>query len=138
MQIYLSVLSPILSILISLYTLLALFVLVLLSPICVCTTRANFSSRLVRYSAPPLDTQLGLICSPIVPTSHKTPMLVLINLLSPIYALGIAISAWVAAAFWCYAAILGDPDGTDSKNDGVVAVMGVRWWWEVWLKRAVR
>lgn len=65
-------------------------------------------------------------------------MLMLINLLSPIYALGIAISAWVAAAFWCYAAILGDPDGRDSKNDGVVAVMGVRRWWEVWLKRSVR
>ena len=136
-QIYLSVLSPLLSILISLYTLFALLLLILLSPFCFCTSRANFPAQIIRYFAPPLDTQLGLICSPIIPVLHKPSMLVLINLLSPIYALGIAISAWVAAAFWCYAAILGDPDGRDSKNDGVVAVMGVRWWWEVWLSRAV-
>ncbi|KAA6414712.1 MAG: hypothetical protein FRX48_01462 [Lasallia pustulata] len=135
--IYLSVLSPLLSILNSLYTLFALLLLILLAPFRFCTSRANFSAQIIRYFAPPLDTQLGFICSPIIPVLHKPSMLVLVNLLSPIYALGIAISAWVAAAFWCYAAILGDPDDRDSKNDGVVAVMGVRWWWEVWLSRAV-
>lgn len=138
MQVYLSVLSPLLSILISLYALFALLLLSLLSPFCFCTTRANFLSQLIRYLAPPVDTQLGLICSPVTPALHKPSMLVLIILFSPIYALGIALSAWIAAAFWCYAAILGDPDGRDNKNDGVAAVMGVRRWWEVWLKRAVR
>ena len=46
-------------------------------------------------------------------------------------------SAWVAAGFWAFAAIMGDPDGQDGKDDGRAAVLGVRKWWEKWLARAI-
>jgi hypothetical protein len=65
-------------------------------------------------------------------------MLVLVHLLSPFISFGVAVAAWVAAIFWFYAAILGDPDGTNGKDDGRAAVLGVRAWWERWLKRALR
>lgn len=65
-------------------------------------------------------------------------MLFLVNILSPIYAVGIGLSAWVAALFWFYAAILGDPDGEyrDGRDDGRAAVLGVRRCWEGWLEQA--
>ena len=65
-------------------------------------------------------------------------MLFVVNILSPIYAIGIGLSAWVAALFWFYAAILGDPDGgcRDSSDDGRAAVRGVMRWWEGWLEQA--
>lgn len=68
----------------------------------------------------------------------NTPMLIPLNLLAPIYAAGIALSAWVAAAFWFYAAILGDPEGGDGRDDGKAAVLGVSRWWERWLERGRR
>ena len=68
----------------------------------------------------------------------NTPMLIPLNLLAPIYAAGIALSAWVAAAFWFYAAILGDPEGGDGRDDGKAAVLGVSGWWERWLERGRR
>lgn len=68
-------------------------------------------------------------------------MLVLINLFGPIYAVWVAASALVAAAFWAFATIMGDPDGRDGmrgKDDGRAAVLGVRRWWEGWLERGIR
>lgn len=65
-------------------------------------------------------------------------MLILLNLFSPVYAVAVALSAWVAAMFWFYAAILGDPDGRDGKDDGRAAVLGVRGWWERWLQRGMK
>ena len=68
-------------------------------------------------------------------------MLVLTNVFGPVYAIWIAASAWVAAGFWAFTAIMGDPDGRDGhggKDDGRAAVLGVRRWWETWLARAIR
>lgn len=65
-------------------------------------------------------------------------MLVLVHLLSPFVSLGVAGAAWVAASFWFYAAIIGDPDGTRGKDDGRAAVLGVQAWWESWLMRCSR
>lgn len=113
-------------------------------------------------------------------------MLILVNILSPLYSIGIAIAAWVAAGFWVTAAILGDPNsvqeknshdnnqdasddyerrrsrrrrrqmvggegtqggrrgdidvvepGTDTDDDGEMAVMTVRGWWVRWLGRGL-
>jgi hypothetical protein len=63
-------------------------------------------------------------------------MLFLLHLFSPICALGIALAAWIAALFWVYAVILGDPpDGEEGLDDdgGRATVLGVRGWWERWL-----
>ena len=67
---------------------------------------------------------------------YSAPKLVLVHLLSPFISLGVAAAVWVAAGFWCYAAIIGDPDGTHGKDDGRAAVLGVQVWWEGWLLRA--
>ena len=65
-------------------------------------------------------------------------MLVLVSLGSPLYSIGIAIAAWVAAAFWAYAGILGDPDGSEQHDDdGREAVLRVRRWWQRWLEKGM-
>ena len=64
-------------------------------------------------------------------------MLVVVNICSPFYAVWILASAWVAAGFWAFAMIMGNPDGKDGKDDGREAVMGIRRWWERWLERAL-
>ena len=60
-------------------------------------------------------------------------VLVLVSMLSPLYAMAIAVAAWVAGAFWLYTAVLGNPDGREDKDDGREAVLAVRRWWERWL-----
>ncbi len=47
--------------------------------------------------------------------------------------MAIAVAAWVAAVFWTYTAILGNPDGKEDRDDGREAVLAVRGWWERWL-----
>lgn len=63
--------------------------------------------------------------------------LVVLSVLAPGYALGLALAAWVAAGFWFFAAILGNPDGKDDRNDGQDSVLGVRVWWERWLMKSL-
>ncbi|KAL8947802.1 MAG: hypothetical protein Q9222_005959 [Ikaeria aurantiellina] len=105
-----------------------------------------------RFLAPPIRFQLGLVFSEYdsefdgvmmkseqYSESRGNPfMLVLINILSPLYAGGIAITAWIAAGFWLTAFILGNPDGRDGKDDGRAVVLGVRGLWERWLQRGLR
>jgi len=106
-----------------------------------CTERRPFENRLHIFLFPLINFQLDLICSEI--SVSGTPgdlsaMLVLINVLSPFFAICISASAWVAAGFWVFAALMGDPDGQDGKDDGIEAVMRLRRWWERWLERAIR
>lgn len=138
--IYLALLSPLLTVLIAVYTVLATLFLLLFAPLSLCTSYASLPVKLHAFLSPPLNFQLGLICSPKVsdPTMSNTPMLIPLNLLGPIYAVGIAVSAWVAAAFWFYATILGDPEGVDGRDDGRAAVLGVSGWWERWLEKGAR
>lgn len=65
-------------------------------------------------------------------------MLVVIHAFSPVYAAGIAVTAWIAAGFWATALILGNPDGRDGKDDGKAVVLGVRSLWESWLRKGLR
>jgi hypothetical protein len=66
--------------------------------------------------------------------------------LSPLVSGGVALSAWTAAVFWCYAAVLGDPEGSDAPgdelgkeyNDGKTSVLVVRAWWKRWLTKALK
>lgn len=150
---YLSFLSPFLTLPIALYTLLITPALILLSPLSLLTTSyPSLHTQLDRFLSPPINAQLDFILS--ANTHHPSSsgdddfdeddktanpvMLVLVNILSPIYAIGICLSAWVAALFWFYAAILGDPDTgyRDGRDDGRAAVLGVRRWWERWLEQA--
>ncbi|KAL8703587.1 MAG: hypothetical protein Q9201_003235 [Fulgogasparrea decipioides] len=107
--------------------------------------------RFVDFLAPPIHLQLGLVFSALEHASDGLEKseeyirqtsdifrLVMINILSPIYAAGIAVTAWVAAGFWFTALILGDPDGRDKRDDGRAVVLGVRGLWEKWLKNGLR
>ncbi|KAL8823294.1 MAG: hypothetical protein Q9191_005990 [Dirinaria sp. TL-2023a] len=104
-------------------------------------TTIHYPSEDCEDSSEPEDHSLGLVYSDIrVPATvgDDASILILVNLCSPFYAIWVSASAWVAAFFWAFTAIMGDPDGKDGKDDGREAVMGVRHWWERWLGRALR
>ncbi|PGH15711.1 hypothetical protein AJ80_05419 [Polytolypa hystricis UAMH7299] len=66
-------------------------------------------------------------------SSVTTPYLILIHLLSPLLVFPLLFAAWIAAFFWIFTMIMGNPDGTERKDDGRAAVLGVRNWWRIWL-----
>lgn len=134
--IYLSGPNCLVSLVIFLYTILALFATILLQPFRLCTSGTSFRHEIIGFLAPTLRIQLNFIHSVYASEEYSAPMLVIVGLLSPVLSLGVAGAAWVAAAFWFFNTILGDPDGSDKPkgyNDGRASVMGVRRWWEKWL-----
>jgi hypothetical protein len=127
-----------LSVVITLWTGVALFVSLMLAPLKLCTTRPPLSTQLTTFLAPALNLHLHLVYSHNSSQDYSAPMLVVVNLFSPIIAFGVAIAAWTAAAFWFFSSILGDPGGHDGHNDGKESILCVRNWWERWLSRALR
>ena len=94
-----------------------------------------------------MNLHLGLIYSDFddegASIISKPLMLVFVNTIAPLYALGVCMAAWVAAGFWFFAAILGDPNtknksDRDKDDDGKTTVMSVRRWWERFLIRGLR
>jgi hypothetical protein len=69
---------------------------------------------------------------------YQPATLVFVYLAAPILSFGVAIAAWVSASFWIFAIIMGNPDGTERRDDGRATVLGVRNWWEKYLLSAVR
>ncbi|KAL5118983.1 hypothetical protein ACEQ8H_003112 [Pleosporales sp. CAS-2024a] len=135
---YLSGPCAMLSFGITLWTLLAVFASLALTPLKFCTTRPSLSTQLTKFLAPALNLQLHLVYSHNSAQNYSAPMLVVIHLFSPLIALGVAMASWTAAAFWFFSSILGDPGGQDSHNDGKESILGVRNWWERWLSRGLR
>ena len=69
---------------------------------------------------------------------YKPWTLVLVLLASPFASIGVAAATWVAAFFWIFTVVMGNPDGTERGDDGRAAVMGVRAWCEKQFLKAVR
>ncbi|KAI4277913.1 MAG: hypothetical protein L6R38_005354 [Xanthoria sp. 2 TBL-2021] len=153
--VYLSFFSPAVASLVSIYSLFTTLFLLFLSPITVFVRpRKPLAYQLHTLLTPPIYYQLRFVCSTYRSDLHSNiinpedeyyfthrsnpVLLTLINVLSPVYAAGIAVTAWVAAGFWFTALILGDPDGRDKKDDGRTVVLGVRRLWERWLIRGLR
>ena len=67
----------------------------------------------------------------------KAERLIAIQIASPVISAGVAIGEWVAAPFWIFAIIMGNPDGTERRDDGRATVLAVRNWWEHCLLKAV-
>ena len=117
--------------------------LLLLLPLCFCLKQSPICARFRRLLSPLLVFQLGLIHSsynmsePVQTETSGIKELVLVSLLSPLYAMAIAVATWVAGFFWFYTAILGNPDGKEDRDDGREAVLAVRGWWERWLIRSL-
>ncbi len=134
-----SSLAPLLSLPIALYTLLITIILLLLSPFCFCMKQWPLTARFYHFLSPSPRLELYLIFSVHDATTFSSPStgnvirLILANIFTPIYAMAIAVAAWVAAVFWTYTAILGNPDGKEDRDDGREAVLAVRGWWERWL-----
>ena len=143
-QIYLSFLSPLLTVIISIYALVATTILLFLSPLLLFPNhRKRLAFTFSLLLALPVRLQLRLVFSwtseeKFHPENGKPVRLALIGIFSPIYAAGIAVFAWVTAGFWVTAAVLGDPDGTDNRDDGRAAVLGVRFFWKKWLTWGLR
>ncbi|MCJ1433139.1 hypothetical protein MMC27_002498 [Xylographa pallens] len=134
---HLSIISPFLTVVLSVYAFTLLAVLSILYPLRYCTSRKPLNQQISEALRPQIYWQLRLIRSNYsASSSAHTRMLIFVSMFSPVYAVGIASASWVAAVFWFYSAILGEPQGANRlDNDGRAAVLGVRGWWERWLVR---
>lgn len=137
---YLSGPCALLSIAITLWTIFATLISLAIYPLRFCSSRPTLSTQLTTFLAPALNLQLHLVYSFDASESYSVPMLLIINLFSPIVAFGIAVASWTAAGFWFFSSILGDPGGHDGgrHNDGKDCILGVRNYWERWLSRGLR
>lgn len=129
----------------AIYSLFASLLILLLSPLRLCTKLQPATSHFSRFLVPPLRYQLGIVYS--VPRLEDAPskgssMPILIGCLAPLVAVGVCIAAWVAGGFWLFAKILGNPNANsgkdDESNDGRATVMGVKDLWVAWLLRGFR
>lgn len=82
----------------------------------------------------PDSDQPSVISEPSEVYAVTTSIFVL--LLSPLLSIVILLFAWTAAFFWVFSMVLGNPDGTERKDDGRTAVLGVCKWWRSWLCKA--
>lgn len=139
-----SILAPVLALLISIYTFLTAVFFLLLSPFYLCMKDQPLTAHFHRFLSPSPRFELYLIFSihdtetALYNGAGNVARLVVANILAPIYAIAIAVAAWVAAVFWTYTAILGNPDGGEDRDDGREAVLAVRGWWERWLLLGLR
>ncbi|KAI9869428.1 MAG: hypothetical protein M1813_000217 [Trichoglossum hirsutum] len=130
--IFLALINPLLSLILAIYTFLIVTFLILCLPIQICTPTPTFAARVTGHLCPALRLHFALIHSLVdgQPDNCHAVRLILLHLTSPLLALGTAVCTWVAAVFWVYAAMLGDPDGRGRRDDGRGAVLSVRRYWE--------
>ncbi|KAF4207541.1 hypothetical protein CNMCM8980_006015 [Aspergillus fumigatiaffinis] len=148
---------PIFSLCTSLYTVFGLIFVVLLSPLRLCSfvpylRSTSFRAQLCDLLVPQLHIHERLVRlrrsteSIYNDTEHSSRAeamecysvggLLMVLLLSSLLSIAFLLLAWTAAFFWVFAMILGNPDGTERKDDGRAAVLGVCRWWHLWLGRA--
>lgn len=145
---------PFFSVCTAVYTFFALFAVLLTSPLRLCPPSrffrsTTFSTQLCQLLIPALHYHERLAQSsrshlhhhnpytPAIPTEQFAPLwLSLVLTLAPFLSLGLLLAVWTAAFFWIFAMILGNPDGTEKKDDGRAAVLGVNAWWQTWLQKS--
>lgn len=135
--VFLSALDPIYSSITALYGILIGILMLLASPLQICNSSFSAGDSIVRILAPLLKKHLHYIHAESVNDLHNFDfnplMLVLVHAISPLLSIGVAISAWVAAGFWLFALMMGNPDGTEREDDGRATVLKLRNWWEKFL-----
>lgn len=139
---YLSGPCVLLSFLNALWTVISLFVTTMTQPVRLCARRPSFGQQLGGLLGPALNLQLRSIYTPLPPHadedfSYRTGMLVMVQLLSPFASMGMMAVAWIVAVFWLLTMVVGDPAGTDKRDDGRETVLAIRNWWESWLVRSM-
>ena len=148
---WLSFLDPFMSLFSAFFSLLSTLCLTITYPILpLChhhrkdtsTRTTTFSTLVIRTLAPLFRWHLRLLCAPSVDEAHtfdfSPSLLVLVHLVSPLLSIGVSLATWVAAAFWLFALMMGNPDGTERGDDGRATVLAVRDWWERFHLYAVR
>ncbi|KAF7588689.1 hypothetical protein BBP40_005322 [Aspergillus hancockii] len=149
----LSIPVPIFSFGASLYTLFGLLFVLFVSPLRICSCipyfrATSFRAQLCHLLVPQLhihERLVGLRGSsslqsyPPQPEYHDTDGsyisdpcehysifgLIAVLLLSSLLSIAFLLLVWTAAFFWVFAMILGNPDGTERKDDGRAAVLGI-------------
>ncbi|KAB8253633.1 hypothetical protein BDV32DRAFT_133761 [Aspergillus pseudonomiae] len=154
----LSIPVPIFSLCASLYTVFGLLFVLLVSPfrICPCipylrstslreqlchllVPQLHIHERLVRLRGPATRSVYNDADGSSVsdPSEHYSIFgLIAVLLLSSLLSIAFLLLVWTAAFFWVFAMVLGNPDGTERKDDGRAAVLGVCRWWQIWLRKA--
>lgn len=163
-----AILAPLFSFPAALYALCALLLVALVSPVrlfSLVSSRirdTSFKAQLCTLLAPVLHTHERIVRvrdltqgtydeaqgnthesedpSPAEPNAQfSVGRLVLVLVLSPFLSIGLFLATWIAALFWIFALVLGNPGGTARKDDdGRAAVLAVCIWWRKWLDRARR
>ncbi|KAL4876048.1 hypothetical protein BJY04DRAFT_200493 [Aspergillus karnatakaensis] len=149
---------PIFSLFASLYTVFGLLFTLIISPLRLCSCvpylrKTSFRAQLCDLLVPQLHIHERLIgLRSLQPQfvdndgdrslvneygeGYSVAGLIMVLLLSSLMSFGLFLLAWTAAFFWIFAMMLGNPDGTERKDDGRAAVLGVTRWWQLWLGRA--
>lgn len=152
--------TPFYSLFFALYALFSCFFVILRSPFRLCFPSIPIGDEFAQLLCPAITAHLKIVCStelrnftsPLSPSSSPTttkkrsssrrskptwrlkPVLaILVLALAPVVAVPIAVASWVAGTFWVFTAVLGNPDGRGRRDDGRVAVLGVRRAWERWV-----
>ncbi|KAK1139650.1 hypothetical protein N8T08_000587 [Aspergillus melleus] len=155
---------PIFSLCASLYTVFGLFFVLFTAPFRLCSCipylrSTSFRAQLCDLLVPQLHLHERLAClrkssfrsastqsiynnDPDRPSAsnpcepYSVGGLVAVLLVSSFLSLAFFLLVWTAAFFWVFAMVLGNPDGTERKDDGRAAVLGVARWWHIWLGKA--
>jgi hypothetical protein len=137
-----SFLDPLYSLFSCLFTLFTLVVLVLISPIQLCQKEWCFSISLIRTVCPIYRKHLQILYASSVEDAHtfefSPARLVLIHTIAPLLSICFAFFSWIASVFWLFAITMGNPDGTEKRDDGRATVLMARNRWEKCLLIALR
>ena len=113
-------------------------VILCLTPVRLCSSAYSLQRSTTYALSPILMIHLRMLCVEVEQRqSYNTGYLVLIYLLAPLISFGVAITACVSAAFWIFTLIMGNPDGSERRDDGRDAILAVRNWWARYLTRAL-
>lgn len=102
--------------------------------VCMSPATLDRSSSAQRIRSVSSSDQPSMLADSIRPYSTGASLTVL--LICPFLSIVIVLFAWTAASFWVFAMAMGNPDGTERKDDGRAAVLGVCKWWRIWLAKA--
>jgi hypothetical protein len=142
LQFWLSCLDPFHSLFSCFFSIFILIGLVILTPVRLCQKESSLSTSLIRTIAPIFRHHLQMMYAPSVKNAHtfdfKPATLILVHAASPLLSFGVAFFSWIAAVFWLFAIIMGNPDGTEKRDDGRATVLMIRNWWEKYLLSAIR
>ncbi|KPI38608.1 uncharacterized protein AB675_4240 [Cyphellophora attinorum] len=139
---WMSIMDPFYTLFSCLFSIITLVVLVVISPIRLCQKEWSFSTCLIRTLCPIYRKHLQIIYAGSVDNAHNFEFsparLVLIHVLAPGLSICMAFFSWIAAVFWIFALTMGNPDGTEKRDDGRATVLMARNKWEKFLLLALR